>query len=173
MILEPKKIKCVTISIVYPSIWHEVMGPYAMNLVFWMLSFKPAFLLSCFTFINRLFNSSFLSAIRVVSSVYLKLLIFLPAILIPTYASFSPAFCIMCPACKLNKHGDNIPWSAPFPIWNQSLISCPVLTVSSLSAYSFLKRQVRWSGILISWKTFHSLLLSTQSKAVAYTMKQK
>ena len=43
VILEPKKIKSVTISIVSPSTCHEVMGPDAMILVFWMLSFKPAF----------------------------------------------------------------------------------------------------------------------------------
>ena len=43
VILEPKKIKSVTVSIVSPSICHEVMGPDAMILVFWMLSFKPAF----------------------------------------------------------------------------------------------------------------------------------
>ena len=41
------------------------MGPDSMILVFWMLSFKPAFSLSSFTFIKRLFNSSLLSAIRV------------------------------------------------------------------------------------------------------------
>ena len=58
------------------------MGLDAMILVFWMLSFKPAFLLSFFTFIKRLFSPS-LSAIRAVSSVYLRILIFLPAILIP------------------------------------------------------------------------------------------
>ena len=77
VILEPKKIKFVTVSIVSPSICHEVMGPDAMILVFWMLSFNPAFSLSSFTFIKRLFSSSLLSAIRVVSSAYLKLLIFL------------------------------------------------------------------------------------------------
>ena len=43
VILEPKKIKSVTISIVSPSICHEVMGPDAMIFVFWMLSFKPTF----------------------------------------------------------------------------------------------------------------------------------
>ena len=45
VILEPKKIKSVTVSIVwkFPSICHEVMGPDAMILVFLMLSFKPAF----------------------------------------------------------------------------------------------------------------------------------
>ena len=67
-ILETKKIKSVTVSIVSPSICHEVMGPDAMILVFWMLSFKPAFLHSSFTFIKRLFSSSSLSAIRVVSA---------------------------------------------------------------------------------------------------------
>ena len=108
VILEPQKIKCGTVFIVSPSICHEVMGPDAMILVFWMLSFKPAFSLPSFTFIKRLFSSFSLSAIRVVSSAYLRLLIFLPAILIPACASSSLAFCLMYSACKLNKQGDNI-----------------------------------------------------------------
>ena len=41
VILEPPKIKSVTVSTVSPFIFHEVMGPDAMILVFWMLSFKP------------------------------------------------------------------------------------------------------------------------------------
>ena len=82
VILEPKKIKSVTVSIVSPSIYHEVMGLDAMIFDFWMLSFKPTFSLSSFTFIKRFFSSSSLSAIRVVSSAYLRLLIFLPVILI-------------------------------------------------------------------------------------------
>ena len=57
VILEPKKIKSVTVSIVFPSICHEVMGPDAMILVFRMLSFKPAFSLSSFTCIKRLFKA--------------------------------------------------------------------------------------------------------------------
>ena len=68
VILEPPKIKSDTVSTVSPSISHELMGPDAMIFVFWMLSFKPTFSLSCFTFIKRLFSSSSLSAIRVVSS---------------------------------------------------------------------------------------------------------
>ena len=76
VILKPKKMKFFTVSIVSPSICHEVIGQDAMVLVFWMLSFKPAFSLSSFTFIKRLFSSSLLFAIRVMSSVYLKLLIF-------------------------------------------------------------------------------------------------
>ena len=106
--------------------------------------------------------------IRVVSSAYLRLLIFLPAILIPACVSSSPAFLMMYSACKLNKQGDNIqPWQTPFPIWNQSVVPCPVLTVASWPAYKFLKRQIRWSGITNSWRIFHSLLWSTQSKALA------
>ena len=46
VILEPKKIKSLTVSIAFPFICHEVMGLDAMILVFWMLSFKPAFSLS-------------------------------------------------------------------------------------------------------------------------------
>ena len=92
VILEPKKIKSLTVSIVFPSIFHEVMGPDAMILVFWMLSFKPTFSLSSFTFFKKLFSSSSLSAIWVVSSAYLRLLIFLPAILIPACASSSLHF---------------------------------------------------------------------------------
>ena len=83
------------VSIVSPSICHEVMGPDAMILVFWTFSFKPTFSLTSFTFIKRLFSSSSLSVIRVVSSAYLRLLIFLPAILIPACVSSSPAFLMM------------------------------------------------------------------------------
>ena len=137
----------------------------AMILVFWMLSFKPIFSLSSFTFIKRLFSSSFLSAIRVVSSACLRLLTFLLAILILVCASSSLAFHLIYSAYKLNKQGDNIqPWCAPFLIWNQSVVPCPVLTVVSWPAYRFLKRQVRWPGIPISFRIFHSLLWSTQSK---------
>ena len=86
-----------------------------------------------------------------VSSAYLMLLLFLPAILIPACASSSLAFRMMYSACKLNKQGDNIqPWCTPFPTWNQSVVPCPVLTVASWPAYRFLRRQVRWSGIPIS-----------------------
>ena len=56
MILQPPKIKSATVSTVSPSISHEVMGPDAMILVFWMFSFKPTFLLSSFTFIKRFFR---------------------------------------------------------------------------------------------------------------------
>ena len=64
VILEPPKIKSHTVSTVSPSISHEVMAPDAMILAFWMLSFQPAFSLSSFTFIKRLFSSSSLSTNR-------------------------------------------------------------------------------------------------------------
>ena len=67
----------------FPIYLHEAMGPDAMIFIFLMLSFKPTFSLSTFTFIKRLFSSSSLSAIRVVSSAYLRLLIFFLVILIP------------------------------------------------------------------------------------------
>ena len=122
----------VIVFIVSPSIRHEVMGPDTMILVFCMLSFKLKFSLSSFTFTKKLFSSSSLLPLRVVSSAYLRLLIFLPEILIPTSASSSQAFLTMYSSYKLNKQGDNIqPWCTPFPIWNQSVVPCPVLMVAS------------------------------------------
>ena len=100
---------------------------------------------------------SFCSAFRKMSSTYLFI-----------FWSFI-FFCnIMYFAYKLNKQGDNIqPWHTPFPIWNQSVVPCPDLTVASWPAYKFLKRQIRWSGIPISFRIFHSWSWSTQSKALA------
>ena len=75
-ILEPKKIKSVTSICYFPlSICHEMMGSDAMILVFWMLSYKPAFSLSSFTLIRRLFSYSSLSALRVASAAYLMLIL--------------------------------------------------------------------------------------------------
>ena len=156
---EPKKIKVsMTVS---TSVCHEMIGLDASILVFWILCFKPAFSFS-FTLINRLFSPSSLSAIRMVSSAYLRLLIFLPEILITAYDTSSLAFCRMYSVYKLNKQGDNV---QPFPILNQSTVPFSVLTVASCPAYRFLKKQVRWSHFPISW-IFHSLLWSTQSKAL-------
>ena len=166
VILEPQKIKSVTISIISPSICHEVMGLDVMIFIFWILSFKPAFSLLFHFHLNTLL---FLFAFchRMVSSAYMRLLIFLLAVLIPACASSSLAFHMVYSVYKLNKQGDNIqPWHILFPIWNQSVVPCLVLTVASWPAYRFLRRQVRWSGIPISLRIFHSLLWSTQSKAL-------
>ena len=66
VILEPRKVKSLTVLMTVFSIYHEVMGPDALILVFWMLSLKPAFSLSSFTFIKRWCSSFLLSAIRLV-----------------------------------------------------------------------------------------------------------
>ena len=83
VISKPKKRKSVTISTFSPSICHETMGPDAIMLVSLIFSFKLALSLSSFILIKRLFSSFLLSAIRVVSSAYGRLLIFLPPVLIP------------------------------------------------------------------------------------------
>ena len=135
-----------------------------MILVFWMLSFKPTFPLSSSTFIKRLFSSS-VFAIRMMSSAYLRLLIFLLEILILVCASSSPAFLMLFTAYNLYKQGDSIqPSCIPFHIWNPSVVPCPVLILAFWYAYRFLKRQVRWSGSPISFRILQSLLWSTKFK---------
>ena len=114
------------------------------------------------------------TSIKVVSFVFLRLLIFLLAILIPSRASSSPAFHKMYSTNKWNKWGDNIqPWRTPFWTWNQSIVPYPVLAVTYWPAYRFLRRQGRWSALPISLRIFHSLLWSTQSKALVWSVKQK
>ena len=109
--------------------WWDWM-PWSSFSECWFLS---QLFLSPFTFIKRLFSSSLFSAIRLISSAYLRLLIFPLAILILACASSSPAFYMMYPAYKLNKQGDNIqPWHNLFPIWNQSVVPCPVLLLLDL-----------------------------------------
>ena len=90
--LKPKKIKSVTVSIVSLFICLEVMGLDAIILVFWILVWVLG---QYFHSLSSSSSSSLLPAIRVVSSEYLKLLIFPPAILIPACASSSPAFLMM------------------------------------------------------------------------------
>ena len=133
------------------------MGPDAMIFVFWVLSFKPTFSVSSFTFIKRLFSS--FSAISVVSSTCLRLLIFLHKILIPACASSSPAFYMMYSAYK---QGDNIQhWYTPFSILNQSIVPFLVLTVAIWPAYRFLKRQVKQSGTPIPLRIIQFVVIHT------------
>ena len=117
-IAEPQKIKSLTLSTVSPSICHEVIGPDAMILLFecWVLSqlFHCPFSLSS----RGLLVPLHFLAIKVVSSAYLRLLIFLLAILIPACTSSSSEFLLMYPVYTLNKQGDNIqPWRTRFPIF--------------------------------------------------------
>ena len=110
LILEPRKMKSDTVSI-FPPFYlprSDRTGCHDLHFFFLNVDFKPAFSLSSYTLINRLFSSSSLSVIKVVSSAYLRLLIFLPAVLIPACESSGPAFHIMCSAYKLNKQSDNI-----------------------------------------------------------------
>ena len=84
-----------------PSICHESMGPDPyLSLIF---TFKLVLSLSSFALIKKLFSSSLLSAIRVVSSTYLRLLMFLPHILIPACNSSNLVFLMMCSAYRLSK----------------------------------------------------------------------
>ena len=94
------------------------MKPYTMVIVFWILSFKPAFSLCSFTFIQRLFSSSSLLAITLGSSTYLRLFLCLLAILIPTCASSGLAYCwhLIFAPCTMSRVlqalclSDLIPW---------------------------------------------------------------
>ena len=106
VILELKKRKYVTASTFSLSVCHEVQGPDAVIFVSWMLSFKPSFSLSSFTLIKRLFSFSSLSAVGVVSSAYLRLLIFLLAILIAAFDSSGLPFHMVYSAYKLNKQDE-------------------------------------------------------------------
>ena len=132
VISEPKKRKSIAASTFSPSICHEVMGLDAMILVFRMLNLKPSFSLYSFS-LKRMFSFSSPSAPRIVSSEYLRLFVLLLAILIPACGSSSPAVHMIYSAYKLNKQGDNIqPWRTPFPIWDQSIVSCLVLFLLDL-----------------------------------------
>ena len=111
VILEPKKIKSVTASTFPPSICHEVLGQDAVILVFWMLSFKLGFTL----FFHFHQEALHFLPLEWYHLAYLRLLIFLPAVLIPAWVSSSPAFLIMSSAYKLNKQGDNIQVLYSFP----------------------------------------------------------
>ena len=155
---------CFQFSLIYLP-WSN--GIRCHDLRFLNVEFWASFSTLLFTFVKRLFGSSSLSALSVVSSTYLRLLIFLPAVLIPACASSSLAFHMMYSAYQLNKQSDNIqPWCTPFPILNQSIVPSLVRTVASWPAYRFLRRHVRWAGIAISLRIFHRFLWSTQLKAL-------
>ena len=121
-------------------------GARCHDLRFLIFSLKPALSLSFFTLVKKLFSSSLLSAIRVVSSAYLRLLKFLPPILIPACNSSNLVCLMMCSAYRFNKHSDSgQPCHTPFSVLNQSVVPHRVLTVASWPEYRFLRRQIRWS----------------------------
>ena len=151
----------------FPSICHEIMGPDVIILVLLIVSFKLIF--------HSLPSSSSrgsLVPLHFLPLEWYHLLIwgcwcfsclscFVPC------NSFSRAFFMMCSAYRLNKQGDNRqPCHTSFSILNKPA-PYRVLTVASWLAHNLLRRQVRWSGIPNSLRTFHSLLWPTQSKASA------
>ena len=121
-----------------------------MILIFWLLSFKPTFSLPSFTFIKRLF-SSLLSAVRLVSSTYLGLLTFLPAILIPVCTSSSPACLMMYSAYKLKSRVTIYSLEYSFPhlepvCCSMSSSNCCFLTCTRISQEAC---QVAWYSQLL------------------------
>ena len=99
---------------------------WILILVFLILSCRPVFSLSSFSLIKSLLSFSSLSAIRVVSSAYLRSLIFLPALLIPACNSSSLAFHMMYPAYKLNKQSNSSALTYSFPdLTNLSQLGFP------------------------------------------------
>ena len=141
------------------------MGPDAMILVFWMLSFKPTFQsplsLSSRGSLVPLFCHN--GGVICISEVF----VFFPAVLIQACASSSLVFHMMYSAKKLNKQGDNMqPWPTPFPIWNQSVVPCPVLTVASWPSYRCLRRQVRWFAV-------YQIYFSGVAESERFTLKSK
>ena len=139
--------------------WWDQM-PWSSFYECWVLS--QLFLLSSSTFIKRLFTSSLLSAIKVISSSYLRLLIFLPAILIPVYASSNLAFHMMYSAYKLNKQGDNIQDCSNY--WNQHRIGARNALFISQHCFSLLvclpKTQRLRTGLWLQVQKSQGRLLS-------------
>ena len=166
VILEPKKIvsHCVHCFPIYLPCSD---GTRCHDLSFLSVEFWANISLS--SFIKRLFSSS-LSSISVVSSAYLRLLIFLPAILIPAVLHpawhFTLCTLYICYISRLTIYSLDILLSQ----WNQSIVPCPFhvyviqateVTVASWPAYWFLRRQVRCSGIPISLRIFQFVVIYT------------
>ena len=127
-----------------------------------MLSFKPTFSLSSFTFIKRLFSSSLLSALRLDVICISEVINISPSNLDSSLCFIQPVISHDVLCIMLNKQGDNIqPWHIPFPIWNQSIIPGPVLTIASWPAYRFLQRQIRRSDIPNSLRIFQFFVIHT------------
>ena len=157
---ENKVCHCFHFSPIYP---HEVMGPDAMIFIFWMLSFKPAF------------HSPLSSSGSLVPFCFLPLKWYHLYIWGCWYFSQQSWFqLVLHPAwhfvwCSLHMRISRVTIYSlgvltPFPIWNQSVFPCPVLTVASWPAYRFLRRQVIWSSIPISLRIFHSFYCDLRSQ---------
>ena len=137
----------------FPSICHEVMGPDIMILAFWMLSFKSAFSLSSLIFIKRLFSYSLFSAIRachlhIWGFLYFPGMSWFKIVLHPVQYLHHTLHIVK----KASWQYRTLRYSFP----NFGPIDCFISgSVSHWPAYRFLRSQVRWSGIPISWRILH------------------
>ena len=167
MILEPPpQIKSVTVSILSPSIcmkewdrmpWSEFFECWALSQLF----HSPLSLLSWSSLVPHHFLPLWWCHLHIWGYWYFSRNFNSSLSFIQPCIS-SDVLCIL-----INKQGGNIqPWCTPFPILNQSVVPCLVLTVASWPAYRFLRRHIRWSDIPISLRIFHSLLWFTQSKTL-------
>ena len=132
--------------------WTDGTGCHDLNFYF-NVEFQASFSLSSFTLI---FSSSSLFAVWVISSVYLRLLIFLLAIMISACGSSNPAFHVMYSAEKLNKQADNIQLCCTlFPTLNQSVVACSVLLLLDCIQVSRETGKVVWySHLFKSFRQF-------------------
>ena len=168
VILEPPKIKSVTAFTFSPSIFHEVMGPVAMISIFWI-------------FVS---SQLFQSPLSPSSKDSLVPLHFLPLkryhlhIWGCWYFSWHSWFqLVIHPAwyfawCILHRSEiSRVTIYSLLVLLSQFSWVVPwlILTVASWPEYRFLRKQVRWSGIPISLRIFHSLLWSAESKSPKYT----
>ena len=174
VILESKNIKVCHSFHCLPIYLPWSGGTRCHDLWFMNVEFEASFFsLTYFTFMKRLFNSSLLSAVRVVSSAYMNLLIF-SLLLFPACASSCLAFHKMYSAYMLNKQDDNIqPWCTPFPIWNQSVVPWLVLTLDFDLHRGFSGG--RYDDLVFpSLEEFSTVSCSLHSQeALTWSMKQK
>jgi len=149
VILEPKKIKSVTVSIISPSIFHEVMGPDVMILVSWVLSFKPAFSLSSFT-------SPHASAFSLLLSIFTSLFPPLPPHFSVDKINLSwdvgwdsVPLSLSCLSPSLFSLSPPFPYtiSSPFPSPVSSPLLFPSFPFSSLICLSVICTQGTWEHI--------------------------
>ena len=136
VILEPKKIKSVTVSTFPPFTCHEVMWLDVMILVFWMVSFKPSFSVSSPSSRGSLVPLHFMPLkwyhLHIWGCWYFSWQSWFQLGIYPAWHfSLGSTFLMMYSAYKLNKQSDNIQsCHTLFPILNQSDAACPVPTVA-------------------------------------------
>ena len=146
VILEPKKIKSVTLftfSPIFAMKWWD----WCHDLSFLNAEFQASFF-------TLLFSSYSVSASRVVSSAYLRLLVSLSAILIPVCDSSSLLFHMMYSACKLNKQGDNIHPCPSFESVSCSMFSSSCCFLTHIQVSQEISNVVLYSHLFKNFPQF-------------------